>query len=176
MMFLSVVPGIGAALIWIPACLYLAASGQVAFAAGLAVFCGLLVGSVDNILRPKLVGSDTQLHELMIFFSTLGGLLTFGLSGFIIGPIIAALFVTVWEIYGVEFRPWLPKTGFIPHGGTDLPGYVENDQADPPDSNHNPAWSPVSAEAATDDNAAVAAPQTQQVPSGDPTQDPDKYT
>ena len=75
----------------------------------------LLVGSIDNVLRPKLVGSDTQLHELMIFFSTLGGLLTFGLPGFIIGPIIAALFVTVWEIYGVEFSDWLPKTNFVPH-------------------------------------------------------------
>jgi len=51
----------------------------------------------------------------MIFFSTLGGLLTFGVPGFIIGPIIAALFVTVWEIYGVEFRDWLPDTNFVPH-------------------------------------------------------------
>jgi len=85
------------------------------FAIGLFVYCALLVGSIDNVLRPKLVGSDTQLHELMIFFSTLGGLLTFGLPGFIIGPIIAALFVTVWEIYGVEFSDWLPKTNFVPH-------------------------------------------------------------
>jgi len=115
MMLLSVVPGIGAALVWIPACIYLAANGQWVFAIGLFVYCALLVGSIDNVLRPKLVGSDTQLHELMIFFSTLGGLLTFGLPGFIIGPIIAALFVTVWEIYGVEFSHWLPKTNFVPH-------------------------------------------------------------
>ena len=115
MMLLSVVPGIGAALVWIPACIYLAVNGQWVFAIGLFVYCALLVGSIDNVLRPKLVGSDTQLHELMIFFSTLGGLLTFGLPGFIIGPIIAALFVTVWEIYGVEFSDWLPKTNFIPH-------------------------------------------------------------
>ena len=125
MMFLSVVPGVGAALVWIPACLYLIASGQLAYGVGLAAFCALLVGSVDNILRPKLVGNDTQLHELMIFFSTLGGLLTFGISGFIIGPIIAALFVTVWEIYGVEFRAWLPKTDFVPYGGSGLPGRKE---------------------------------------------------
>lgn len=115
MMMLSVVPGIGAALVWIPACIYLAATGKVAVAVGLFAFCGLLVGSIDNVLRPKLVGSDTQLHELMIFFSTLGGILTFGMSGFIIGPIIAALFVTVWEIYGVEFRHWLPSTAFVPY-------------------------------------------------------------
>ena len=115
MMLLSVVPGIGAALVWIPACIYLAANGQWVYAIGLFAFCALLVGSVDNILRPKLVGSDTQLHELMIFFSTLGGLLTFGIPGFIIGPIIAALFVTVWEIYSVEFSDWLPHTNFVTH-------------------------------------------------------------
>ncbi len=114
MMLLSVVPGVGAALVWVPCCLYLAANGQLASAGGLFVFCALLVGSVDNVLRPKLVGNDTQLHELMIFFSTLGGLLTFGIAGFIIGPIIAALFVTIWEIYGVEFKNWLPDTGFQP--------------------------------------------------------------
>lgn len=115
MMLLSVVPGIGAALVWIPATIFLAANGQWLVAAGLFAFCALLVGSIDNILRPKLVGSDTQLHELMIFFSTLGGLLTFGLPGFIIGPIIAALFVTVWDIYGEEFKDWLPTTNFVPH-------------------------------------------------------------
>lgn len=115
MMLLSVVPGIGAALVWIPACIYLAVNGQWVFAIGLFLYSALLVGSIDNILRPKLVGSDTQLHELMIFFSTLGGLLTFGIPGFIIGPIIAALFVTVWEIYAVEFKDWLPLTNFVPH-------------------------------------------------------------
>lgn len=115
MMLMSVVPGIGAALIWIPAALYLVFQGQYITAAVVATFCGVLVGSIDNLLRPRLVGSDTQLHELMIFFSTLGGLLTFGMPGFIIGPIIAALFVTVWDIYAVEFRHWLPETRFEPH-------------------------------------------------------------
>ena len=61
-------------------------------------------GSVDNLLRPLLVGRDTQIHELMIFFSTLGGLLLFGVMGFILGPILAALFVTVWEMFGSAFR------------------------------------------------------------------------
>jgi len=113
MVLLSVVPGIGTALVWIPAVIYLITQGQWVYAAGLGIFCAVLVGSIDNVLRPKLVGSDTQLHELMIFFSTLGGLITFGFPGFIIGPIIAALFVTVWEIYGVEFRDWLPQTDFV---------------------------------------------------------------
>lgn len=177
MMFLSVVPGIGAALVWIPACLYLAASGQVAYAVGLAVFCGLLVGSVDNILRPKLVGNDTQLHELMIFFSTLGGLLTFGISGFIIGPIIAALFVTVWEIYAVEFRHWLPKTDFVPHGGAVLPGYVDGDELNPPDTNRSPYRSPEAADNAVDNPGTVA--QSKQPPAQQVTidlQNKDKFS
>jgi len=56
------------------------------------------------------------MHELMIFFSTLGGLLMFGFMGFIIGPIIAALFVSLWELYGDEFKDWLPTTAFKPSG------------------------------------------------------------
>ncbi len=136
MMLLSVVPGIGAALIWIPATFYLLANGEYFTAIALAIFCGVLVGSIDNILRPKLVGNDTQLHELMIFFSTLGGLLTFGMSGFIIGPIIAALFVTVWDIYGEEFRAWLPATRFELHE----PESSHTDSVDtaPPNDNAQP--------------------------------------
>jgi predicted PurR-regulated permease PerM len=71
---------------------------------GLALFCSLVVGSVDNLLRPRLVGRDTQMHELMIFFSTLGGLSLFGVTGFILGPLLAGLFLTAWEMFGVAFR------------------------------------------------------------------------
>jgi predicted PurR-regulated permease PerM len=116
MMVLSVVPGVGAALIWVPAVIYLIVGGQYVAAVAVGLFCALVVGTVDNLLRPKLVGNDTQLHELLIFFSTLGGLLMFGFMGFVIGPIIAALFVTVWELYGDEFKQWLPTTAFRPHG------------------------------------------------------------
>ena len=117
MVFLSVVPGIGTALVWLPAVVWLLISGEIV--AGLAVlaFNAVVVGTVDNLLRPRLVGNDTQLHDLMIFFSTLGGLLVFGFMGFVIGPIIAALFVTVWELYGEEFRNWLPTTAFRPRSG-----------------------------------------------------------
>ena len=117
MMFLSVVPGIGTALIWIPAVVYLLVDGSYAMAAGVTLFCSIVVGTVDNVVRPKLVGNDTQLHELLIFFSTLGGLLLFGFMGFVIGPIIAALFVTVWDLYGDEFQEWLPTTAFRPRSG-----------------------------------------------------------
>ena len=116
MMFLSVVPGVGTALVWIPAVIWLLVSGHVVSAIAVAAFCAIVVGALDNVLRPRLVGNDAQLHDLMIFFSTLGGLLLFGFTGFIIGPIVAALFVTVWELYGEEFRNWLPTTAFRPSG------------------------------------------------------------
>lgn len=109
MAVLSIIPAVGSALIWVPAAIVLIATGKVAGGIGLAAFCGILVGSLDNLLRPALVGKDTQMHELMIFFGTLGGIFLFGIPGMFIGPIIAALFVTVWEIYGVAFKDVLPK-------------------------------------------------------------------
>jgi predicted PurR-regulated permease PerM len=104
MTVLSIVPGIGGALIWVPASIVLMTSGEVWRGIALAAFCALVVGSIDNLLRPLLVGRDTQMHELLIFFSTLGGLLMFGVMGFIVGPILAALFVTVWEMFATAHR------------------------------------------------------------------------
>ena len=111
MAVLSIIPGIGTALIWGPAVIILAAGGYFLKAAGLGIFCALVVGSIDNLLRPILVGKDTQMHELMIFFGTLGGIIMFGVVGMIIGPIVAALFITIWEIYGVAFKDILPQVG-----------------------------------------------------------------
>jgi predicted PurR-regulated permease PerM len=108
MTVLSIIPGIGSALVWGPAAIILAATGHLVKAIGLAVFCAIVVGSLDNLLRPILVGKDTQMHELMIFLGTLGGIMMFGVVGVIIGPIVAALFVTVWEIYGDAFKDILP--------------------------------------------------------------------
>jgi predicted PurR-regulated permease PerM len=104
MTVLSIVPGIGSALVWAPAAIILMTTGEVWRGIGLAAFGGIVIGSIDNLLRPLLVGHDTQMHELMIFFSTLGGLLMFGVMGFIVGPILAALFVTVWEMFAVAFQ------------------------------------------------------------------------
>jgi len=109
MAILSVIPSIGSALVWVPAAIYLSITGHPAKGIGLFIFCGAVVGSLDNLLRPILIGKDTQMHELMIFFGTLGGIIMFGVIGMIIGPIIAALFVTVWEIYGIAFQDVLPK-------------------------------------------------------------------
>ncbi len=113
MVVLSIIPSVGTALVWVPVALILGFGGAVGKAVGLFVFCGLLVGSLDNLLRPILVGKDTQMHELMIFFGTMGGIFMFGMVGVIIGPIIAALFVTVWEIYGQAFQDILPDTGYV---------------------------------------------------------------
>ena len=111
MAVLSFIPGIGTALVWVPAVIILAATGHFAKAIGLGVFCAAVVGSIDNLLRPILVGRDTQMHELMILFGTLGGIIMFGVVGIIIGPIVAALFVTIWEIYGAAFQDILPSVG-----------------------------------------------------------------
>ncbi|KPJ95960.1 MAG: permease [Gemmatimonas sp. SG8_17] len=116
MAVLSVIPGVGAALVWVPAVIYLLAAGKLAAAVGLTVWCALVVGTLDNVLRPRLVGKDTKMSDLMILLSTLGGILLFGAVGFIIGPIVAALFVTVWDIYGVAFKEFLPDTS----GGSPL--------------------------------------------------------
>jgi predicted PurR-regulated permease PerM len=110
MAVLSVIPAVGSALVWFPAVIYLGITGQYLQAIGLLLFCSLLVGSIDNLLRPWLVGRDTELHELLIFFGTLGGISFFGIVGFIIGPIIAGLFVTVWDIYAETFTDYLPDT------------------------------------------------------------------
>jgi predicted PurR-regulated permease PerM len=111
MTLLSIIPGIGTALVWVPAAIVLLIKGLWAKAIFLVVFCGLVVGSVDNLLRPRIVGKDTEMPDLLILFSTLGGLSLFGIAGFIIGPIIAALFVTIWDMYGIAFRDFLPETG-----------------------------------------------------------------
>lgn len=104
MTVLSILPLIGAALVWVPAAIILAATGQVTQAVLLVLFCSLIVGSIDNVVRPRLVGRDTRMHDLVILFSTLGGLITFGPVGFILGPVLAGLFVTSWEIFAVAYR------------------------------------------------------------------------
>jgi len=104
MTVLSILPLIGGALIWVPAAIILFATGAVTKAFLLVAFCGLVVGSVDNVLRPWLVGRDTKMHDLVILFSTLGGLVTIGAMGFIIGPVLAGLFVTSWQIFGIAYK------------------------------------------------------------------------
>lgn len=122
MALLSTIPNVGAALVWIPAAVVLVIQGHSTTGIALAAFCGLVVGSLDNILRPILVGKDTKMHELLIFFSTLGGIFLFGFPGLFIGPVIASLFVSIWEIYGVEFADVLPDVDeVLAHRSPDEP-------------------------------------------------------
>ena len=110
MAVLSILPGIGAPLIWVPAVIYLLMSGQTAAGIGLLVWCAGVVGSIDNFLRPVLVGRDTKMPDLLILLSTLGGVALFGATGLVLGPILAALFLTVLAIYSEAFADWLhPK-------------------------------------------------------------------
>ncbi len=104
----SIIPAFGTALVWGPALLIMLLAGQLANAAILVLMCGLFAGNLDNIIRPRLVGKDTEMHDLFVLFGTLGGISMFGLPGIIIGPIITALFITVWEIYGEKFQNYLP--------------------------------------------------------------------
>lgn len=116
MAILSIVPGIGAALIWIPGVIYLYLTGQSLAATLLLVWCAAVVGTVDNILRPILVGKDAKIPDLLILVGTLGGLFLFGPIGFIVGPIVCGLFLTVWEIYGTTFKDILPPVRSLESG------------------------------------------------------------
>ncbi len=122
MAVLSIIPGVGTALIWIPAVIYLLAIGRVGAGIGLTIWCAAIVGTADNVLRPWLIGKDTKMSDLLILLGTLGGLVLFGAVGIIIGPIVAALFVTVWDIYGTAFKDILPEVRPIALGGEDASG------------------------------------------------------
>ena len=99
MAFLSLLPAVGAALIWAPVAIYFLASG--AIVKGLVlIFVGVFViGLVDNVLRPILVGKDTQMPDYIVLISTIGGMALFGISGFVIGPVVAALFMAAWGLF-----------------------------------------------------------------------------
>ncbi|MBU1438155.1 MAG: AI-2E family transporter [Gammaproteobacteria bacterium] len=104
MAFLSLLPAIGAALVWFPVALYLYSTGQWWQATVLIAYGALVIGLADNILRPVLVGRDTKLPDYMVLFSTLGGITLLGINGFVIGPLIAALFLAFWQIFITEFN------------------------------------------------------------------------
>lgn len=105
MAFLSLLPAIGAGLIWIPVAIYFFATGAIWQAVTLTVFGVGVIGVVDNVLRPILVGKDTKMPDYVVLISTLGGMSIFGLSGFVIGPAIAALFMASWDLFASEKAP-----------------------------------------------------------------------
>jgi predicted PurR-regulated permease PerM len=98
----SILPAVGAGLVWGPAAIILLALGQIVKGIVLIVAGTLIIGLVDNVLRPILVGRDTQMPDYLVLVATLGGLTVFGISGFVIGPVIAAFFLVVWDMFAEE--------------------------------------------------------------------------
>ena len=99
MAFLSLLPAVGASLIWGPVAIYFFATGATGQAVTLTVYGICVIGLVDNLLRPLLVGKDTKMPDYVVLISTLGGMALFGLTGFVIGPLIAALFIATWDLF-----------------------------------------------------------------------------
>jgi predicted PurR-regulated permease PerM len=98
MIFFSMIPMAGAFVVWVPAAIYLVVTGHVGAAIALTIWGLLVIGSIDNFLRPKLVGEKTRLHELLIFFSVLGGLQVFGVLGLVLGPVVVAITMALLDI------------------------------------------------------------------------------
>ena len=99
MAFLSLLPAIGAALVWAPVAVYFLATGSIWQGVTLIAFGVLVIGLVDNLLRPVLVGKDTRMPDYVVLLSTVGGMALFGLHGFVIGPIVAAMFIAAWDLF-----------------------------------------------------------------------------
>ena len=109
MMFLSLLPAVGAGIVWAPVALYFLATGAVWDGVVLALYGVFVIGMVDNVLRPIMVGKDTKMPDFLILISTLGGMAIFGLNGFVIGPLIAALFLSSWGLFsGTRRKVRLP--------------------------------------------------------------------
>lgn len=97
--FLSLLPAIGAGLIWLPVAIYFLVTGAIWQGVALIAYGILVIGLVDNVLRPILVGKDTQMPDYLVLISTIGGMAVFGINGFVIGPVIAAMFMAVWDLF-----------------------------------------------------------------------------
>jgi len=100
----SLIPAIGSGIIWVPVALYLFATGAYVKAVILVFCCLFVIGLIDNILRPVLVGRETRLPDYVVLISTLGGLQVFGIHGIIVGPVVAALFIGTWNIFAEQWR------------------------------------------------------------------------
>jgi predicted PurR-regulated permease PerM len=110
MAILSLIPMIGAWLVMYPAAIVLMILGQVWQGVLLFIIAVAVVSNIDNVLQPRLVGREAGMHDLLIFFSTIGGIAMFGMMGFLIGPIIAAFFITLLDVYVVEFRQQITQS------------------------------------------------------------------
>jgi predicted PurR-regulated permease PerM len=104
MVILSVIPIAGAWLVMAPAAVIQFFMGNIWQGIVILAANTLVISNIDNVLRPRLVGRDAKMHDLLIFTSTIGGIAVFGIMGFVVGPVIAALFVTILDIYALEYR------------------------------------------------------------------------
>lgn len=111
MAFLSLVPAIGSALVWLPVAIYFLMTGDLWQGIALTVYGVLVIGLVDNLLRPLLVGKDTRMPDYVVMITTLGGMAVLGINGFVLGPVIAALFIAVWRIYALARSGDTPSFG-----------------------------------------------------------------
>ena len=107
MVILSIIPLVGSWLVLYPAAIIQVITGHVWQGIAIVVVTLVIIANLDNLLRPRLVGRDAGMHDLMIFFSTIGGISVFGIMGFIIGPVIAVFFLTILDIYSIEFKSTL---------------------------------------------------------------------
>lgn len=124
MALLSLVPAVGAGLVWLPVALYLLATGAVWQGIALIAYGAFVIGLADNVVRPILVGKDTKMPDYLVLISTLGGIEVFGLNGFVMGPVIAAMFIAAWQIFSEAENG--PEAGAGP-----LPGAHERLGSDP---------------------------------------------
>lgn len=122
MTLLSLIPVVGAGVVWAPVAGYLLLTGDHVSGVVLLAYGVFVIGLADNILRPVLVGRDTKLPDFMVLLSTLGGFSLFGMDGFVTGPMLAVLFVTVWKIFMDEFKPPLTLDGSAPARDADGDG------------------------------------------------------
>jgi predicted PurR-regulated permease PerM len=99
MAFLSLLPAVGAGLVWVPVAIYLLLQGALWQSVALTAWGVLVIGLVDNLLRPTLVGKDTRMPDYVVLITTLGGMAVMGINGFVVGPTVAAMFMAVWHIY-----------------------------------------------------------------------------
>jgi predicted PurR-regulated permease PerM len=154
----SIIPVFGAAIVWVPALIILVLKGELLGVVILAILCGAVAGNLDNVLRPRLVGKDTEMHDLFVLFGTLGGISLFGILGIIIGPIIAALFITIWEIYGKVFGPYLPAVG---------PLSRTTEDSEPPEQSPAGLLEPPAPPPPSAPMTALARPEQQDVPANE---------
>jgi predicted PurR-regulated permease PerM len=111
MAFLSLLPAIGAALVWLPVALWFLATGAIWQALALTAWGVLVIGLVDNLLRPMLVGKATLMPDYVVMITTLGGMVVFGVNGFVLGPVIAAMFFAVWHLFLETRQDAAPASG-----------------------------------------------------------------